>query len=502
MSKVPIGFFAYPSYPQRISETIHNAIAEINQSGFATIHPWEENKVSGKIVIDEICKQIDKAEFFCADVAGLNPNVMFELGYAIGVGKRLWLVIDNTITSVMEEFRQLRILTSTGYNTYVNATDLTKSFYNEQPFLENEGTIYNKFIKPSIPLQTNPTLLYLKTRHDTDASRRISKDIHSCLIPKTIDDPRETTAQSLTWYGTKIHAAEGIICHLTNADREGSRLHNARYSLISGIAYGMKKPLLMLEEGSLLAPIDYRDILLQYQTANEAAQHLAQWLEPLIERWQQNKAIQTTNKSSTKLVKQLQALQIGEPLAENEAQQIAEDYFVETASYREAMAGTSTIFVGRKGSGKSANLIKIASSIRKQSRSLVCEVIPSDYEYQSIVRLISRYTELDLKGYAIESLWKFLIYTEIANAAAFQLRATPHIPLTNSEERLLNLLDREDGALQKDFSIRLEQSVEKLLSSQVFIADNSTVEHSRLAISETLHGEIINELRGVLSSPA
>ena len=89
-------------------------------------------------------------------------------------------------------------------------------------------------------------------------------------IPKIIDDPKESSVQSLTWYGTQVYSAEGVVCHFTSLTREGAALHNARYALVAGIATGLKIPLLMLEEGDFFIPIDYRDLLHQYQTATQA----------------------------------------------------------------------------------------------------------------------------------------------------------------------------------------------------------------------------------------
>src|ERR1700733_8360507 len=36
------------------------------------------------------------------------------------------------------------------------------------------------------------------------------------------------------------------------------------------------------------------------------------------------------------------------------------------------------------------------------------------YEIEGLVRLFSKYKEQDFKGYVVESLWKFMLYTELA----------------------------------------------------------------------------------------
>ena len=66
-----------------VGETIRTAIDEIDKGDQASLNSWENCRVAGKLIINELRSAIDSNEVFCADLTGLNPNVMFELGYAI-----------------------------------------------------------------------------------------------------------------------------------------------------------------------------------------------------------------------------------------------------------------------------------------------------------------------------------------------------------------------------------------------------------------------------------
>jgi hypothetical protein len=105
-SHTPIGFVAYP-YAGDVPEIFRNAIKEINQGQAVNLISWEDTKVDGKIVIDVIFDHIRSADFFIADLTGINPNVLFELGFAIARNKRIWLLIDNSITRAREDFQDL-----------------------------------------------------------------------------------------------------------------------------------------------------------------------------------------------------------------------------------------------------------------------------------------------------------------------------------------------------------------------------------------------------------
>ena len=497
---LPKGFFAYPSAPPAIGETIQTAIENLNKTAGVTIQGWEKCSVSGKVIIEEICRVIDDANLFCADLTGLNPNVMFELGFAIGRNKRVWLITDTSFAAFKNDFDQLRILTTIGYVSYQNSQNIIAGYHKDVPHADLTNTIFKNSIEPNLSLSDNTQLLYLKNRFNTDASIKISNRINELKLPTVIDDPQESTVQSLTWYGTQIYKSNGIVCHFTHPDREGARLHNARYALVAGIAHGMGKPLLMLTEGQFLAPIDYREMLKHYQRAAEASQYLEEWLSPIELTWKKEVAIQREYDTSFKLANELKGLQVGEYVAENESARLVDEYFVDTTYYEEAFNGNTTIFVGRKGAGKSANLLALTSRLKADPRNLVCVIKPVAYELQGIIRLLDRYSGLDQRGYAIESLWKFLLYSEIARTATELIESRAYLPKSEAEQKLLDLMDRDGGLLREDFSVRLERSVERVLEQKLDQSDEkSSTQRVRIAISEALHDGLLSEIRQTLA---
>jgi hypothetical protein len=380
---VPTGFFAYPSEPALLGETIRAAINEINRGRRVSIKSWEECRVGGKVIIQEICNSIDAVDMFLADLSDLNANVMFELGYAIAKNKRIWLILDPSLSASKNEFEQLRILTTVGYARYCNSGDIRAKFYKDEPYTDLKNTIFDRAIRPSLTPTVGRKLLYLKSLHDTEASVRISNRVDALRGSDTtiiVDDPKESTVQSLTWYGTQVFSSGAILCHFTGPHRSGARLQNARYALVSGMAFGMGKDLLMLAEGNFLAPIDYREMLLHYQTAFEAGKHLDGWLAAIEKRFYEGRAAAQVHATSVRLATELKGLQFGEYIAENEAEQLVQEYFVETSAYREALEGPYGIFVGRKGSGKTADMLKLASELGKDRRNLVCVIKPVGYE--------------------------------------------------------------------------------------------------------------------------
>jgi hypothetical protein len=122
-------FFAYPSVPADRAESIEAALREIALGAVVEAYGWKELNVEGRLVITAICDAIKKCTLFVADVTGLNPNVLFELGYALAHKKRLWLLLNQNIEQARLDFDRFELLTTVGYTPYNNSYDIVKRFY-------------------------------------------------------------------------------------------------------------------------------------------------------------------------------------------------------------------------------------------------------------------------------------------------------------------------------------------------------------------------------------
>ena len=88
-------FFAYPSEPPAHVEAVTGAIQRLRDlEPDLMIGDWAEMPIEGTNVFCTICSRIRGARCLVADVTGFNFNVMFELGYAVGVGTPIYPVLD------------------------------------------------------------------------------------------------------------------------------------------------------------------------------------------------------------------------------------------------------------------------------------------------------------------------------------------------------------------------------------------------------------------------
>ncbi len=119
-SVIKYGFFAYGSNPSHCGEFIEEAIKKINKSGhLASLKSWKTLKIGGEILISTVLQEIENSHFVCADITGLNENVLFELGFAIGKRKPVWIIQEVSITEAYNRFKDLNFLTTVGYTRKV-----------------------------------------------------------------------------------------------------------------------------------------------------------------------------------------------------------------------------------------------------------------------------------------------------------------------------------------------------------------------------------------------
>ena len=286
-----------------------------------------------------------------------------------------------------------------------------------------------------------------------------------------------------------------MVAHLLSGHHVNAYLHNAKCSFVCGLAHGLGKPILMLADISYASPIDYQLLLKPYHSAKQCEKLVEQWLTEtydVIAPQLQRVAEQRAAKES---VSQLRNLFVGQEIAENEADDI-DAYFVSTAAYQEVLTGQQTLFVGRKGTGKTANLYRAVAQLRGDVRNFVCVIKPIGYEIDGLVRMLKQAIPTSERGYLVESLWKYLIYTELANSVAEAIGRKDEWAKTDQERELVAFVETHEDIVSPAFSVRLEAAVAQLCG----VERETGAENQRSKVSEILHGTMIKQLRQLLGS--
>jgi hypothetical protein len=83
-------FIAYPASPALIGEAIEAAAQHCRlHAGDREVTTWRRPDASGTDVITPIIQSIRESDIIAADVTTPNFNVVYELAFAIGLGKRV-----------------------------------------------------------------------------------------------------------------------------------------------------------------------------------------------------------------------------------------------------------------------------------------------------------------------------------------------------------------------------------------------------------------------------
>ena len=155
--------------------------------------------------------------------------------------------------------------------------------------------------------------------------------------------------QPLGWYAQKLFSSTAVLAHFSSEDREGAKAHNARQAFVCGLAHGLDKRLLMLAEQDYTAPLDYRNLLINYETAAEAVSHATAFFNEIPADYQQPQINLSNRLSAVQFATELRSLRLGRYLAENEKPESARPVLCSDECIQASLRGKKYHFRRAKG---------------------------------------------------------------------------------------------------------------------------------------------------------
>ncbi|MBK5275337.1 MAG: hypothetical protein JJE30_09840 [Desulfuromonadales bacterium] len=484
------GFFAYSSQPSSCSDAIESAITEINKSGLVNLMSWQLLNVNGVMIINEILKQIDDSDFFCADLTGINDNVLFELGYAIGKNKPIWLLLDTSHTDSVRRNRELGFFSSIGYDNYTNSQQIVTAFYKNQPY--DKGGALDSLLERANITDFDQPLLFLKNQVDTNYNLAIQNAITNLKLSFCLDDAIENKVNNLVWYLTRLIKLPAVIAELSTIARTGYEIQNSKCATISGIAVGMGLKVLMVCEEPYYSPLDYRELLAKYSNSKDCIAKINPFLQDFKNEYFQLKLKKNQYSNLQHNKKLIQRLDFGEFLAEHEGENITR-YYVETMSSSSLIKSEYNIVVGRKGCGKTATMYYLKGELESNKANFVCTIKPISYELEGLIDVMKNVPKEFEKTYLIESVWKLLIYTEIARSIYEGFQRLPSYSITNPEQEYIQFIENNDEIFLADLHSRIVEKLTEIISTS---ATSATKESDfKIRVSELLHQNVLGEIK-------
>ena len=402
-TQTPDIFTAYASQPSIIAATIDEAINQLRRSKPNHIWgSWRDLSVSGQIIFCEICKAIRFSKVFVADLTVLNFNVLFEIGYAIGLGKPIRLIRDTNFARDAQELEELGTLDTIGYENYSNSDMIISIVQSPEPTPVT--------VSAAIPeLRSSPIYVVLPDI-ETEGIARLKSALNQSAFQYRTFDAKETPRLTFSDLTRHVSSSVAVVLPLLDASRKGANVHNARCALVAGLAMAQGLHVLMIQEGITRQPIDYRDICQQYTNPKQ--------VQGMVERLV--KKVATTISSSGPSVssphqqRDLERIDLGDVAAENEDEQL-EAYFVKTAQFQETSRGHARLVVGRKGTGKSAIFSQLRNKyIRRNAEYVVLDIRPEGYQLKKLIELLRSVKDEAIRDQLSSTLWYYVLLTELA----------------------------------------------------------------------------------------
>ncbi|MGZ3470204.1 MAG: P-loop ATPase, Sll1717 family [Isosphaeraceae bacterium] len=445
-------FFIYPSTPPQIAATIEAAVTRLRElSGPTGWSSWRNLPIAGQIVFCEICKAMRNASAVVADVTTLNFNVLFEIGFAIGLNLPVIPIRDTTYELDRKNFEELGVLDTLGYLDFSNTSELIEQVTSRLPVTSLPEATGKEFRETPVYV--------VKDAINTEGTIQLMSTMAKSGLKYRTYDPEETPSLTLGDARRQVAGSFGVVAHMLSPNRRGSTSHNALCAVIGGLAMAQKKTVVLLQEERIQHPIDYRDVALNYSLPAQIAGLLVRPIQHIVEQLQVGAAV-TTRRPPRRL---LERVDLGDVAAENEIRGL-QSYFVPTGQSRQARQGHARLVVGRKGTGKTALFFDIQNSLPRSNSVLTLAMKPEGHQFIKLRDLVRDRLPAGLSEHTMVAFWTYILLCEFAREIIDVDRVFARRDPTRSSQydRVSDIYRGHDPGSDADFAQRLQAQINRV----------------------------------------
>ena len=470
-------FFAYPSN-RPMQSFAHELVNELEARGIRGVG-WED-LVSNDLLFSKVCEGIYANDFLLAEVTEPNLNVLLEVGYALAVGRQPLLLQDKNRSTWTRD-----LLTTLESCFYATREDIYEHIARWQsrstipaepdrrlPFLENMG-IYDH-------QEVRGTAYHLKPKVSTDWISRVDRSFDKSYFGLTSMDPSDSVYDEFYPQARQIQRASLVVASFVSKDHINWEQKNASVALLAGFSIGLGKQVLVLQQEPSVPILDLGSVSRPFEAEDQVQGIVDAWIEKQV-RISVSETIESRRQASSKQQADLlRNIYLGHPDALQDNELL--NYFVQTKEFDDAIAGRRTIFIGRRGSGKSANFQAIRADISQQPSVVDVEILPDDFQLERITEFLERATDLPDPQLVFQSIWNYVLTTEILKALAEKTNRLFSSPDDVARNTLRQIYDSDYETLAMDFGSRVVFALDRVVPPSVSI----TAEERRLQTEEAL----------------
>jgi Cdc6-like AAA superfamily ATPase len=440
------GFFAYPDGSSMVSDAINGAVELTAKQGLL-IKPWREMRIIGFKLDKLVRDQIRDADLLAADITIPNHNVLYEIGYAIAIGKPVVPTVNTAIEKSVEGIQRIGLFDTIGWAPYDNASELAHKLgqWNDVSWRNQ----YSRRRNHSQPL------FILDTLKKTDFRNHIFHAVDNSQVNYRKFDPDEiprlTAAQAIA----EVSSSAGVIVPILSDQIVDHYLHNLRAAFILGLAHGYGTEALAIQYENGPAPLDYRDFITNSTYRKETENHVERFCaETLI--WNQR----LSDRDRQAPAGLLGQIDLGSPAAENEMQQLGY-YFVKTAEFSRALRAEGAVVTGRKGSGKSAVFLQVVETVARDRALCIVDLRPASHNLSEMREALLSVVNAGVFDHTIAAFWQYIIYVEVLLKVREMVlpRARNDFKLQERIRDIEESFSLTESMVAGDFTSRLEAAV-------------------------------------------
>lgn len=442
----PSAFVAYTGRDSKLSKIIFNGISKANSVDACPTRyePWEYNDISGTPLLSPILEGIDTSPFVVADITYLNPNVVYEIGFAIGRKKKVLLIRNSDYEGDRHLAKAVGIFDTIGYSSYRTEDDLRNKLTSH---VSNHALQFDATVNNKAPVYLMPN--NGKSEASTHLIARVKKARYRYRSFSSTEDVRLSATDAIA----QVAQSAGVIAMLGDNSTE----QTVRALFIAGLADGMNKPTLLLSPYMAETPLDVRDKVKPYKDQNDIADIVADFCPEI------NAKLQESSPPPIIGPNLLARISVGDPTAENEMTTL-ENYYLQTDQYLRASRGEVNLVVGRKGSGKTALFIRLRDTTRDDKRNIVVDLKPESYQLLKLKDEILEHLAEGSKQHLVTAFWEYLILLEVTYKLLEKDRNSHRFNhnISGLYEKLEGIYKGSEGISEGDFSERIMQLSQRL----------------------------------------
>ena len=339
------------------------------------------------------------------------------------------------------------------------------------------------------------TVCHLKPKMPRDWISAVDKAIKGSFFRFSGTDPSDSSYDEFFPQARAIQSASLIVASLLGTDNAAYQEHNANVALLIGFAIGLGKEVMVLQQEPRASILDLGTVSRLFKTESQAVTIVSTWLQNQTRLAVAQRAESRQKATAKGRIDRIRDLYLGHPDALQDSTLL--DYFVETPEYHDAIAPSNRrmMFIGRRGSGKSANFQAIREALRERSSTITVEIAPDDYELERISSFLDNHYSAANPKLLYRSIWNYVLTTEMVKALAEKTDRLYLLPGDQDRTNLYQYYDSNRSALELDFGSRVAATLTRAFDGSLTEPQDSEADDTETALKDLRDYKIGHRLR-------